>query len=120
MTMSATVASGLQVRKLSAALGAEVLGIDVRRVDAALFEEIRRAWNDHGGVLLFRRQTLEDLGEASVLGGVALHQRGSRRQPRASAVVRIAWCSSGSTISCIAITDLPSLGGRCTTFVTAR
>ena len=50
----------VQVRPLSAALGAEVTGIDAaQRLDDETFAQIRAAWLDHL-VLLFRRQRLED------------------------------------------------------------
>jgi len=42
-----------------AALGAEVLGVDLRSIDDATFAEIYRAWLDHA-VLLFRDQQLSD------------------------------------------------------------
>src|SRR3954464_10592636 len=49
----------LTISKVSGALGAEVSGVDLRRVDDALFDRIHRAWIDHQ-VLLFRGQTLSD------------------------------------------------------------
>src|SRR4051812_13920737 len=49
----------LKISKVSGALGAEVSGVDLRRVDDALFDRIHRAWIDHQ-VLLFRGQTLSD------------------------------------------------------------
>ncbi|MBI3516059.1 MAG: TauD/TfdA family dioxygenase, partial [Proteobacteria bacterium] len=55
------VSTTLEVRvtRVSAALGAEVSGVDLRRVDDALFALIHRAWVDHQ-VLLFRGQSLSD------------------------------------------------------------
>ena len=52
----------ISVRKLSAALGAQVDGVDLRALDANTFAAIYRAWLDHQ-VLLFRTQALtaEDL-----------------------------------------------------------
>jgi taurine dioxygenase len=51
---------GIQVRPLSAALGAEIVGVDAAQpIDDAAFDAIRRAWLDHL-VLLFRRQDLDD------------------------------------------------------------
>ena len=47
------------VRKLSFTLGAEVLGIDLRRpVGVPQFQLIRRAFLEHG-LLLFRGQALD-------------------------------------------------------------
>ena len=52
----------ISVRRLSAALGAQVDGVDLRALDANTFAAIYRAWLDHQ-VLLFRTQALtaEDL-----------------------------------------------------------
>jgi taurine dioxygenase len=48
----------IQVRRLAAGLGAEVLGVDLAKpVDDATFREIEQAWRDHL-VLLFRGQKL--------------------------------------------------------------
>ncbi len=49
----------VRVTRVSAALGAEVSGVDLRHVDDALFALIHRAWIDHQ-VLLFRGQSLSD------------------------------------------------------------
>ena len=49
----------ITVTPTGAALGAEVGGIDLRRIDDADFAAIHRAWLDHL-VLLFRGQTLND------------------------------------------------------------
>ena len=49
------------MRKLTPALGAEILGVDLSQpMDEALFRDIERAWHAHA-VVLFRRQTLGDL-----------------------------------------------------------
>ena len=53
------VVASMEVTPSGAVLGAEVGGVDLRRVDAATFEGIHRAWIDHQ-VLLFRGQTLSD------------------------------------------------------------
>jgi taurine dioxygenase len=47
------------VRPTGAALGAEVRGVDLRRLDAATFEAIHGAWLEHQ-VLLFRSLSLSD------------------------------------------------------------
>lgn len=49
-------AGGLRLRPVSAAIGAEVLGIDLSHVDDVLFDQIHAAWMDNC-VLLFRGQT---------------------------------------------------------------
>ena len=48
-------ASGLRVRPVSDAIGAEILDVDLSAVDDALFDQIHAAWMDHC-VLLFRDQ----------------------------------------------------------------
>ncbi len=57
--MSATVLSSIEIVPTNAALGAEVRGVDLRRVDEATFAAIHRAWVDHQ-VLLFRSQNMGD------------------------------------------------------------
>jgi taurine dioxygenase len=51
--------NGLEVLPTGAGLGAEVTGIDLRRVDDGLFGAIHAAWLEHQ-VLLFRGQSLRD------------------------------------------------------------
>jgi taurine dioxygenase len=51
--------SSVTVVPSGAALGADVRGVDLRRVDDAAFAVIRRAWLDHK-VLRFRGQDLDD------------------------------------------------------------
>lgn len=51
--------AAIDVRPTGAALGAEIHGVDLRRVDDALFDAVHRAWLEHS-VLLFRGQTLSD------------------------------------------------------------
>ena len=52
-------ADAFEVAPTGAALGAEVRGVDLRRVDDALFAAIHAAWLAHS-VLLFRGQSLSD------------------------------------------------------------
>jgi taurine dioxygenase len=53
-------ASGaVDVIPTSAALGAEVRGVDLRALDGAAFAGVMQAWHDHS-VLLIRGQTLDD------------------------------------------------------------
>jgi taurine dioxygenase len=49
----------IDIRPLSAALGAEIRNIDLADVNGTAFEAIRQAWREHL-VLLFRGQTLSD------------------------------------------------------------
>src|SRR6185312_16558001 len=50
-------ANGFEVRRLSGALGAEVLGVDLVEAGANVIAEIRKVWLDHG-VIFFRDQDL--------------------------------------------------------------
>jgi taurine dioxygenase len=55
--------AALCVRPLSAALGAEIVGVDLHEdIGAALFEQIRDAWHQHC-VILLRDQTLSEADE---------------------------------------------------------
>ena len=59
-TTSERSAAGLiEVIPTGAALGAEVRGIDLRRLDEAAFARIVQAWHDHS-VVLVRDQRLND------------------------------------------------------------
>jgi taurine dioxygenase len=49
----------MKVTPTGAALGAEVIGVDLRNVDDATFAAVHRTWLDHL-VLLFRNQRLDD------------------------------------------------------------
>jgi len=49
----------IEVMATGAALGAELRGVDLRRIDDADFAAIHRAWLEHS-VLLFRGQSLDD------------------------------------------------------------
>ncbi len=57
--MAQAIAEDLRVVPTGGGLGAEVAGVDLRRIGAAAFAAIRRAWIAHG-VLLFRGQSLSD------------------------------------------------------------
>lgn len=54
----------IEIRRLAHGLGAEVLGADLSRLDAATFEAIHAAWMEHL-VLVFPRQRLTNLGFAA-------------------------------------------------------
>jgi taurine dioxygenase len=62
--VAASVRARIDVIPTGAALGAELRGVDLRRIDDADFAIIHRAWIDHQ-VLLFRDQHLDD---AALLG----------------------------------------------------
>lgn len=49
----------MQVRPTGGGVGVEVLGVDLRRLDDAAFAALRRAWIDHG-IVLVRGQHLSD------------------------------------------------------------
>jgi taurine dioxygenase len=51
--------SGIEIVPTGAALGAEVRGVDLKSLDDAQFEALKRAWHRHE-VLLIRGQTLAD------------------------------------------------------------
>ena len=55
----AVLRSAIEVIPASAALGAEIRGVDLRAIDAAAFAAIHQAWLDHA-VVLFRGQQLGD------------------------------------------------------------
>ena len=50
---------GLTIRRLHPHFGAEILDVDVKRLDEATFGEVAAAFNEHS-VLLFRGQSLSD------------------------------------------------------------
>lgn len=63
---------GIEIVPSGHALGAEIRGVDLRRMDDALFGAIHRAWLDHS-VLLFREQALADddlIGFSRRFGGL--------------------------------------------------
>jgi hypothetical protein len=51
----------IEIIPTGAALGAEIRGVDLTRLDDASFSRITRAWLDHS-VILIRDQTLDDAG----------------------------------------------------------
>ena len=59
MAEAAKKSATFEVVPTGAALGAEVVGLDVRDLDATGFDALRQAWLDHK-VLLIRNQTLTD------------------------------------------------------------
>ena len=60
MTGNLNHSNAVEILPTGAALGAEILGVDLRKIDDAVFDAIHRAWLNHS-VLLFRGQSLEDL-----------------------------------------------------------
>jgi taurine dioxygenase len=68
----ADVATTLDVISTGGGVGAEVKGVDLRRIDAATFSTVHRAWVEHQ-VLLFRGQSLDDddlIGFSRRFGGL--------------------------------------------------
>jgi taurine dioxygenase len=59
-TAAAAISDRIQVVPTGAALGAEIRGVDLRRIDDAAFAAIHRAWLDHL-VVLIRGQELNDV-----------------------------------------------------------
>src|SRR5215472_7017458 len=57
--MQNVVTAALDVLPTGGGVGAEVKDLDLRRIDAATFAAINRAWIEHQ-VLLFRGQSLTD------------------------------------------------------------
>lgn len=55
---SRSVTHAIEVRPLSAAVGAEILGVDLARIDEAQFAAVESAWISHSA-LLFRGQHLD-------------------------------------------------------------
>ncbi len=53
-----------EIRPLSEAIGAEIVGLDLGRpFDDATFAQVKDAWHRHDGLLLFRDQTLDEDAE---------------------------------------------------------
>jgi taurine dioxygenase len=57
--MAEAASATLEVARTGGGVGAAVRGVDLRRIDAATFAAIHRAWVEHQ-VLLFRGQSLDD------------------------------------------------------------
>lgn len=51
-------ASNIQVKRIAGSLGAEIRGIDVRRLNDAQIKDIHQAWLEHK-VIFFRGQQLQ-------------------------------------------------------------
>ena len=70
----------MTVRPVTAAVGAEISGVDLARLDDATFAAIERAWTEHA-MLLFR-------GQAQLRGRAARRACDSRLGARRSAAWR--------------------------------
>src|SRR3954464_13182838 len=57
--MAEIASAVLNLTPTGAGVGAEVKGVDLRRIDTATFAAVHRAWIEHQ-VLLFRGQSLDD------------------------------------------------------------
>ncbi|HYM31787.1 MAG TPA: TauD/TfdA family dioxygenase, partial [Candidatus Cybelea sp.] len=53
------MAQSIKIKPTGAALGAEICGLDLRRIEADGFAALHQAWLDHS-VLLVRGQTMSD------------------------------------------------------------
>jgi alpha-ketoglutarate-dependent taurine dioxygenase len=73
----------IAVRRVSAALGAEVSGIDLRNVDDAARETLRRAWLEHH-VLVVRGQTLSEEELIAFGAGFGRIEKARKPSPLAS------------------------------------
>jgi len=70
----------LQLRRLSNALGAEAMGLDLTRLDERQFGQLNRAFLDHG-ILLFRGQpltTLQHIALSRGFGELDIHENARR------------------------------------------
>ena len=68
---------GLDIRKLTASLGAEVRAGDVSRLDESQFAELHDLWVEHG-ILLFRDQDLSEAAQVALsrrFGELEIHVR---------------------------------------------
>jgi alpha-ketoglutarate-dependent taurine dioxygenase len=75
---------GLAFRRLSRALGAEILNVDLARpMDAETRRELRRVWLDHN-ILLFKGQDLtpeQQIAFSRTIGDLELHTFSANRMP---------------------------------------
>jgi taurine dioxygenase len=74
----------MEIHRLGPQIGAEILGVDVRRLDQAQFDAIYRTWLDCN-VIAVRDQTLdidEFLGYSRKFGVISPHPSKSTRHPR--------------------------------------
>jgi taurine dioxygenase len=65
----------IEVKPIAGALGAEISGVDLKRLDAETFAEIKAAWLEHL-VVFFRNQTLtpdEQIAFARRFGAIHDH-----------------------------------------------
>src|SRR5437867_12239459 len=74
---------GIEVHRLGPQIGAEIRGVDVRRLDHAVFSTIYRAWLDYNGVVVPGQDlTLEEFLRYSRRFGVVVpHPSKSTRHP---------------------------------------
>ena len=74
---------GLEVCKLTPSLGAELRGVDIARLDAVGFAEVRDLWVEHG-VLLFRGLELSEKDQVAfsrLFGELEIHVRAEYLSP---------------------------------------
>ena len=90
--MDTITATRLEIRKLHPTIGAEVVGLDLRRpIDAPTAAALRQAWYDHG-VLLLRGQELSDeqqVAYAEVFGPPMLAHPARRLDGRPQSIMLI-------------------------------
>jgi taurine dioxygenase len=90
--MDTIAATRLDIRKLHPTIGAEVVGLDLRKpIDAATAAALRQAWYDHG-VLLLRGQDLTDeqqVAYADVFGPQMLAHATRRLDGRPQSIMLI-------------------------------
>jgi taurine dioxygenase len=82
----------IEVKPIAGALGAEIIGVDVKRVDEDTFAEVHAAWLEHL-VVFFRDQTLtpdEQIAFAKRFGAIHLHPfvRGMDEHPEILEIVK--------------------------------
>ena len=64
-----TSSTSVKVVPTGAALGADIVGLDLRKIDDATFAAILDAWHQHS-VLRFRGQDLDDGCRRDMAGGL--------------------------------------------------